>query len=192
MGDRDNDVVIPCKILIEGSNSENKSRMGLVFGWVGLFTGIVALKGSYPKNDTPAISLITSLSKSVRTTLLLSLVIIALQFHFASRRRPKRELKIMVSFLGLQIEWPSSAPIFFVPMDEVIDCVVVERILAHRVSSQVVLRILPNRMEHPSSSPKIIPLLGTESYQDCLHIRRKIQQAIISAKKREKLTTSGS
>jgi hypothetical protein len=65
----------------------------------------------------------------------------------------------------------------FLPRDEIVDCIVNEHILAHRVESVVLLRVRRRRSDHSSPIQLVQAFPGTEmTYVECLAARSEIMK----------------
>lgn len=80
---------------------------------------------------------------------------------------------------GMSIPTGQAKPVL-IPRDRIIDCVVVERLLFHRVSSVVLLRIRPSAKNHPHPYVllNVFPGINNMSHTQCLVLRAKILYAL--------------
>lgn len=96
-----------------------------------------------------------------------ALALVIFSVNLVRNNNANRPVQILISRIGVQIE--SNV---FIPMDQVIDCVVTERIFAHRVGSQVIMRTVGGN----------IPLVGDLPYRECMSVRQRIGSALQAAR----------
>ena len=119
---------------------------------------------------------------TVVAQVLLPLLLFLLRASIVPPRRSRKEIAVIVFPLGLQQVTRDehgrylSVPRFW-PATDILDCIVVERILVHTVRSVVCLRIR-NQTETETALVEAFPGATPNSYVKCLELRAQILGAL--------------
>jgi hypothetical protein len=88
------------------------------------------------------------------------------------------EAKVVVYPLGVQLSTSSRKPIFLM-RDDIVDCIVNEVILAHKVISIILFRVrLGSSSTNNTKLVLAFPGINDMTYRDCLQIRNDIMEEL--------------
>jgi len=80
----------------------------------------------------------------------------------------------------------------FIPRDQIVDCVVTEVVLAHRVQSVVVFRVSTSKDRHSGSFQLINAFPGVNlTYRECLSVRGQIMDCLRNPRHHQRSLYSG-
>jgi hypothetical protein len=113
-------------------------------------------------------------------------LIIFLLYYLRPRKKANLERTVTMYPLGVQLSGPTGTP-RFLPRDVVVDCVVTEVILAHKVISVVIFRVKGRN----GTTELVDAFPGMDmTYVECLTVRSKIMDCLQDSSSRQ--TTANS